>query len=566
MKRPALFFGILFICAISKILFAEPGQTPLFNLSLIDTMHYVWAEQNNTNTEIYYARWNGTKWTKALQITNNTHNDFSPCLALDKKGNPWIVWSGEDGISTSIYTRHWNGKKWTGTEQVSDIDIYEDTVPAITFDSKNRPWVIWCRTDGTDDDIYASRLNGKNWSAPEMVNDNDNTPDIDPVISLDKQGNLLAVWCGYNGTNYQLYFSRRINRQWIYERPVFSKSFFASSPSLLRQRNNNLKLLWHQLDGNYKTVWNGKDWSQPQSNNVFIPLDVFNRLNAEAIGPGYIIWSENGINRGIKFYYTIPKTNLVTKRKGSILNILSWLEEKISPSASAAVEPNKYIAFGDSVTWGYGAQTEGYPPRLERKLNKEFGPSIVINEGIGGERTTSGMARINSVLSKDNAEYILIMEGTNDLLEHSVDTIMFDLGQMVDRSKKFGTTPLLALLSPRRDSLDKHIRCTINPDIVKLAEEKNITSVDQYTEIAKDKDGLMFDHVHPNDAGYEIMSRVWFDAIKQLRKPASGGGNGCGAVPPISNHGRNNKTYGILFTMFILAFILFLVRRHYSLT
>jgi lysophospholipase L1-like esterase len=34
---------------------------------------------------------------------------------------------------------------------------------------------------------------------------------------------------------------------------------------------------------------------------------------------------------------------------------------------------------------------------------------------------------------------------------------------------------------------------------------------------------LFFDHVHPNDSGYQIMARSWFDAITSSSSPAASG-------------------------------------------
>ena len=40
---------------------------------------------------------------------------------------------------------------------------------------------------------------------------------------------------------------------------------------------------------------------------------------------------------------------------------------------------------------------------------------------------------------------------------------------------------------------------------------------------------LMSDHVHPNDAGYDILAQVWFDAIRQTPAAAATSGS----APPL---------------------------------
>ncbi|MBO7604955.1 MAG: hypothetical protein J6S61_00615, partial [Elusimicrobiaceae bacterium] len=63
-------------------------------------------------------------------------------------------------------------------------------------------------------------------------------------------------------------------------------------------------------------------------------------------------------------------------------------------------EPKNYpnsntdiIAFGDSLTYGYGAaRNESYPAYLSEMLGRE-----VINLGVSGDTSAMGLARINEI-------------------------------------------------------------------------------------------------------------------------------------------------------------------------
>ncbi|HNZ97003.1 MAG TPA: GDSL-type esterase/lipase family protein, partial [Thermoanaerobaculia bacterium] len=67
----------------------------------------------------------------------------------------------------------------------------------------------------------------------------------------------------------------------------------------------------------------------------------------------------------------------------------------LAAPAAAAV---RILAFGDSITLGYGdsATGGGYPQRLESSLRSDGFPVTVRNRGIGGETTAQGLARIGS--------------------------------------------------------------------------------------------------------------------------------------------------------------------------
>lgn len=556
---------LIFIILLMKNYVLAEGD-PLFNPYSMEGLHYVWAGYDGHDTEIYYSYWDGKKWAGIQQITDNLSNDLSPTLALDKDKNPWIVWSGEDGVSSSIYCRYWDGQRWSSIVQVSEVNIYEDTLPMIAFDNKNIPWVVWCGNDGVDDDIYVSSYSysKKGWINHGMVNSDDNTPDITPVLCFDIYNNAVVVWSGYDMGNYQLYFSQRQDKIWTNEKVVAKGPFSDNLPILLKGRDDVIKLLWSQKNRYYKAIWDGQGWSSPGEIQVLIQKDFFDRLDINTIGPGYIVWITDGIPQGMKIFYpdkTVKNPQFVVSWIGRILN---WVEGEIDPSAVAEVEPNKYIAFGDSITWGYGAQTEGYPPRLERKLNERIGPSIVVNEGLGGETTVGGLERIDEVLRSDNAQFLLLMEGTNDVSRgYSTDTIIFNLGVMVDKTMAYGTTPLLASLTPRIDGWAHYVESVINPAISNLASEKKVTYVDQYTEMNANKESYLIDHVHPNDAGYELMAEIWFKAIDNiLNPPGKDDGSGCGAVPPMYFNKTSGGLYKNLEFLFAILLIILFLKKH----
>jgi acyl-CoA thioesterase-1 len=565
---------IIFIICLQFITgFCLAETQPLFQPNQTDTLWYTWAEYDQQNTEVYCNIWNSSSWGKSNQITNNTKNNLAPAVAIDINKNPWIVWSGWDGVNTSIYSRYYDGHTWSNTIQVDDIDIYYDGTPSITIDKNNTPWVVWAGNNGREDNIYVSHWNGKNWSTPVMINTENNTPDVMPVLSFDNKEKLIVVWCGFDTDRYKLFFSEKINNVWTNEKLVIQNSdrFSVNMPNILKKENGMFDLTWYEKNIGYKSSWDGTNWSSPTPYEVTLPEGFLKGL---AVGSASISWIENGIYQSIKII--APSLKNVIPAKQQIVQLRSnkqytWLNDFICATADAAIENNKYIAFGDSITYGYGASDlipgypNGYPPRLELLLNEQIAPSIVLNEGNPGETTFGGIGRIDEILNKDNARFLLLMEGTNDInLSYSTETIIFNLGWMVERATAFGTTTLLASISPYRgDNLDDRVKNDVNPAITQLAKDKNVTFVDQYTELATNKDAYIMDRLHPNDNGYAIMANTWFDAIKTiLNPPEQKKDQGCGAVPPIyRSNNKNNNLFANLIPLFLLAIALLIKRR-----
>jgi len=86
-----------------------------------------------------------------------------------------------------------------------------------------------------------------------------------------------------------------------------------------------------------------------------------------------------------------------------------------SASAAAAERP-VIVAFGDSLTQGYGlAEMDGFVPQLRGWLTDAGIEADVINAGVSGDTTAGGAARIDWTLTED-VDAIIVTLGGNDLL------------------------------------------------------------------------------------------------------------------------------------------------------
>ncbi|MDX1781405.1 MAG: arylesterase, partial [Thalassovita sp.] len=97
--------------------------------------------------------------------------------------------------------------------------------------------------------------------------------------------------------------------------------------------------------------------------------------------------------------------------RGKVLAALIFL---LPHSAWAA--PTTLIAFGDSLTQGYGLiEQEGFVPQLRAWLAQQGATVRVINAGVSGDTTAGGLARIDWSLTRDVQGMILALGG-NDVL------------------------------------------------------------------------------------------------------------------------------------------------------
>jgi acyl-CoA thioesterase I len=81
-----------------------------------------------------------------------------------------------------------------------------------------------------------------------------------------------------------------------------------------------------------------------------------------------------------------------------------------------AAEPLRIVAFGDSLSAGYGlAEKEAFPVKLQAALRARGHDVEVINAGVSGDTATGGLARLDwSVPDKTDA--VILELGANDAL------------------------------------------------------------------------------------------------------------------------------------------------------
>lgn len=123
------------------------------------------------------------------------------------------------------------------------------------------------------------------------------------------------------------------------------------------------------------------------------------------------------------------------------------------PTSNAAeARPIRVLAFGDSLTEGYGLRPdEGLVPQLEAWLRARGHDVVVLNGGLSGDTTAGGRVRIGYSIARHHPDATIIELGGNDMLagfgansaEANLDSILRQAGQ--------GGTPLLlvGIANPR---------------------------------------------------------------------------------------------------------------------
>ncbi|OGL46276.1 MAG: hypothetical protein A2161_14890 [Candidatus Schekmanbacteria bacterium RBG_13_48_7] len=193
--------------------------------------------------------------------------------------------------------------------------------------------------------------------------------------------------------------------------------------------------------------------------------------------------------------------------------------------------PERCVAFGDSITGGYGSSTfgkdlPGYQKYLKTMLIDFYGYSEIITKWIPGGYTIDGATIMESVLINYKPSMILILFGTHDtvIAQVEIQDMINNINTMVTEAFARGTLPVLGTIPPVNPASQHYKRQAIigefNTELKKYCDQKGIILADingYFWAAANEEENKLpqffYDSEHSNDKGYEIMAQAWFDAI-----------------------------------------------------
>ncbi len=263
------------------------------------SIHVLWKDSRNGNTEMYYKRStnNGSTWGNDIRLTNNPSYSLYPSLSAS--GNYiHAVWEEyrDNGATGEIYYKRSsdNGVTWSADIRLTD-NSFQSLFPSVCSSDLN-VYTVWADTRDGDREIYfkLSSDGGVNWGSDTRLTTNASASD-DANISV--SGSVIHVaWKDSRDGNLEAYYKRSTNGGSTWESDLrlsttngqtWYTSVAASGQNVHLVYNDytNGALLFHCRSSNGGISWN----TYQLSNHT---LGEFRPSIAMQDSAVYIVWTD----------------------------------------------------------------------------------------------------------------------------------------------------------------------------------------------------------------------------------------------------------------------------------
>jgi acyl-CoA thioesterase I len=180
----------------------------------------------------------------------------------------------------------------------------------------------------------------------------------------------------------------------------------------------------------------------------------------------------------------------------------------VNPAPS---RPKTIVAFGDSLTAGYGLRPpDAFPVVLRRRLSDDGYDATVVNAGVTGDTTQKGLARLAGVEALE-PDLVILELGTNDML-NGLDPKLpqANLEEIILRLRARGTRILLAGMRAIPGTLGEAERRRFDALFPALAARHALPFFPYFLEgVIGDSKLTLWGGIHPNREGVQrIVDRI----------------------------------------------------------
>lgn len=182
-------------------------------------------------------------------------------------------------------------------------------------------------------------------------------------------------------------------------------------------------------------------------------------------------------------------------------------------------ERKTILFFGNSLTAGYGIEDyEAFPALIQEKLDSMESGYQVINGGLSGETTASGLSRLDWFLEEKPAIFILELGGNDGLRGISLEETEKNLRGIIHSvQEEYPDTKILLAGMQIPPNMGQAYTDNFRKMYAEIAEDEQVALIPFLLEgVAGDPEYNLPDGIHPTAAGHQIVAQTVWQYLKPL--------------------------------------------------
>lgn len=241
-------------------------------------------------------------------------NDF-PSVTVARDNAIWVAWQGFGGSDDRVFAERVEGAdRRQHTVSTRGGDIHRT---AIGEDSEGKIWVVWSERLHDNWDLYARAFDGQSWGSIARLT-SEAQPDTQHVMARDPQGRLHLIWQGWRDNRAAIFHMRYDAVEgWSTQTRVSAQDAGNCwEPAIAIDANGLVRVAWDQYGVNGYDIWMrtlaSGVWHNPLAVAGTPLFEAYPSLAVDKDNRVWIGWHESGINWGKDWGYPYDITAKAT--------------------------------------------------------------------------------------------------------------------------------------------------------------------------------------------------------------------------------------------------------------
>ncbi len=224
------------------------AYNPQITCDPVGNVFTAWLESTDNNTYVVQVSnklFGEESWSTSITISEPEERAFFPRIESDNQGNLTAAWESSNGTTHVIRAsiKPYNGG-WGISEDVSTAGINAYN-PEIAIDHLGNITIAWTLEIGSEY-IAQSRRKLFNGSWEDIINLSEpGKIAFDPRVKADLQGNITAIWSGYNDNTGCIQSSNRFfGGNWNAPYTLTEPGYSSQNPSFALDTHGNAYAVW----------------------------------------------------------------------------------------------------------------------------------------------------------------------------------------------------------------------------------------------------------------------------------------------------------------------------------